>query len=54
MYGRALKAFKSSEDKYNALLKTRRTYNMRAHWSSKRTEDMQNGSDDYTAFKKIY
>ena len=47
MYGRALKAFKSSEDKYNAFLRTVRTFNMRALWRSKRTEDMQKGSDDY-------
>ena len=47
VYGRALKAFKISEDKYNALLMTQRTYNMRALWISKRTEDMQNGSYDY-------
>ena len=44
VYGRALRVFKISEDKYNALLRTVRTYNMGPLW---RTEDMQNGSDDY-------
>ena len=47
MYGRALRVFKISEDKYNALLRTVRTYNMGPLWISKRTEGMKNGSDDY-------
>ena len=47
VYGRALRVFKISEDKYNALLRTVRTYNMGPLWISKRTEDMQNGSYDY-------